>query len=208
MLQPQAVIFDIGNVLTTWNPEAFYDREIGKARRQALFAAVDLHGMNEGLDAGAPFRETVYGFAGANPDWAAEIRLWHDRWIELATPLIDGSIRLQRALRAKGVPVFALSNASQHTFAASQAELPFLREFDRSYISGALGVMKPDPRIYEIVEEDCGLPPESLLFADDRADNITAAARRGWRTHQFESWQGWAARLVAEGLLTQEEAGL
>ena len=36
----------------------------------------------------------------------------------------------------------------------------------------------------------------------------TTAARRGWRTHQFESWQGWAARLVAEGLLTAKEAGL
>ena len=59
-----------------------------------------------------------------------------------------------------------------------------------------------------MVEQDCGLPPESRLFTDDRADNITAAARRGWRTHQCESWQGWAARLVAEGLLTKEEAGL
>jgi FMN phosphatase YigB (HAD superfamily) len=25
MLQPQAVIFDIGNVLIEWHPEAFYD---------------------------------------------------------------------------------------------------------------------------------------------------------------------------------------
>ena len=81
-------------------------------------------------------------------------------------------------------------------------------DFDRLYVSGRMGVIKPDPRIYQMVEEDCGLPPASLLFTDDRADNITAAARRGWRTHQFESWQGWAARLVAEGLLTAKEAGL
>ena len=39
MLQPQAVIFDIGNVLTAWQPEAFYDRVIGVQRREALFAA-------------------------------------------------------------------------------------------------------------------------------------------------------------------------
>lgn len=69
-------------------------------------------------------------------------------------------------------------------------------------------MIKPDPRIYEMVEQDCGLPPESLLFTDDRADNIAAAAQRGWGTHLFEGWQGWAARLVAEGLLTQGEAGL
>ena len=29
-MQPLAVIFDIGNVLTRWQPEAFYDREIGQ----------------------------------------------------------------------------------------------------------------------------------------------------------------------------------
>ena len=60
----------------------------------------------------------------------------------------------------------------------------------------------------EAVEAACGIAPDRLLFTDDRADNITAAARRGWRTHQFVSWQGWARRLVAEGLLTEREAGL
>ena len=71
-----------------------------------------------------------------------------------------------------------------------------------------MGVTKPDPRIYEMVERDCGIAPDRLLFTDDRADNITAAARRGWHTHQFETWQGWARRLIAEGLLTPQEAGL
>lgn len=208
MLQPQAVIFDIGNVLTRWQPEAFYDRVIGEGRRRALFAAVDLHSMNDRVDEGALFRETIYDWAEANPDWAPEIRMWYDRWIELASPRIEGSIRLQRALRARGVPVFALTNFGRYSFEEALPRMDFLQDFDRLYVSGVMGVIKPDSRIYQMVEQDCGLPPESLLFTDDRADNITAAARRGWRTHQFESWQGWAARLVAEGLLTKEEAGL
>ena len=208
MLQPQAVIFDIGNVLTRWQPEAFYDRVIGPDRRQALFAEVDLHGMNDAVDEGALFRETIYDWADRHPEWGPEIRMWYDRWIELASPRIEGSIALQRALRAKGVPVFALTNFGRYSFAEAIPKMDFLTEFDRRYVSGEMGVIKPDPLIYQMVEEDCGLPPESLLFTDDRADNITAAARRGWRTHQFESWQGWAARLVAEGLLTKEEAGL
>jgi 2-haloacid dehalogenase len=86
--------------------------------------------------------------------------------------------------------------------------MDFLADFDRLYVSGRMGVIKPDPVIYQMVEDDCGLQPASLLFTDDRADNIAAAARRGWRTHQFETWQGWAGRLVAEGLLTKKEAGL
>ena len=208
MSQPQAVIFDIGNVLTRWQPEAFYDRVIGEERRRALFAEVDLHRMNDIVDEGALFRETIYDWADRHPHWQAEIRLWYDRWIELASPRIDGAIALQRALRAKGVPVFALTNFGKYSFEEAQPKMDFLTDFDRLYVSGRMGVIKPDPRIYEMVEDDCGLPPASLLFTDDRADNITAAARRGWRTHQFESWQGWAARLVAEGLLTQQEAGL
>jgi 2-haloacid dehalogenase len=208
MSQPQAVIFDIGNVLTRWQPEAFYDRVIGEDRRRALFAEVDLHRMNDIVDEGALFRETIYDWADRTPHWQAEIRLWYDRWIELASPRIEGSIALQRALRAKGVPVFALTDFGKYSFEEALPKMDFLTDFDRLYVSGRMGVIKPDPRIYEMVEDDCGLPPASLLFTDDRADNITAAARRGWRTHQFESWQGWAARLVAEGLLTAKEAGL
>jgi 2-haloacid dehalogenase len=207
-MQPEAVIFDIGNVLTRWQPEAFYDRVIGEDRRRALFGAVDLHGMNALVDDGALFRETIYEVADRHPDWATEIRMWYDRWIELASPRIDGSIALLRALRRKGVPVFCLTNFGRYSYEEARTKLDFLNEFDREYVSGRLQISKPDPRIYQAVEDDCGIRPDRLLFADDRADNITVAARRGWRTHQFESWQGWAARLVAEGLLTNEEAGL
>lgn len=208
MLQPQAVIFDIGNVLTCWKPETFYDRVIGPKRRQALFAAVDLHGMNDLIDAGALFRETICDWADQNPEWAPEIRMWYDRWIELASPRIDGSIALLRALRAKDVPVFSLTNFGRHAYDAARNRMDFLSEFDREYVSGRMGVIKPDPRIYEMVEADCGILPDRLLFTDDRAENIAAAAARGWRTHQFQTWQGWAQRLVAEGLLTNAEAGV
>jgi 2-haloacid dehalogenase len=202
------VIFDIGNVLTRWQPEAFYDRVIGEDRRRALFAAVDLYWMNDQVDAGAEFRDTIYAWAEDHPEWSAEIRMWHDRWIELASPRIEGSIALLRALRAKRVPVFALTNFGASSYAAAVPLLDFLSEFDREYVSGRMGVIKPDPRIYQMVEADCGLSGDRLLFADDKPENITAAADRGWRTHQFETWQGWAMRLVAEGLLTRKEAGL
>lgn len=203
-----AVIFDIGNVLTRWQPEAFYDRVIGEERRRALFAAVDLHRMNDLIDEGALFRETIYDWAARHPAWAQEIRWWYDRWIELATPRIDGSIRLQRALRAKGVPVFALTNFGRHSFDEAVPKLDFLMDFDRHYVSGRMGVIKPDPRIYQMVEEDCGIAPDRLIFTDDREDNIAAAAARGWQVHHFTGWEGWAWRLVDEGLLTRAEAGL
>ncbi|MCA1287867.1 HAD family hydrolase [Salipiger bermudensis] len=199
----QAVIFDIGNVLLRWQPELYYDALIGEARRREMFAEVDLHGMNERIDAGEDFRAVVYGTAAAHPRWAEQIRHWHDRWPELAAPEIPKSGETLRELRRNGVPVFALSNIGEATMALAEAAYPVLKDFDRRYVSGLMGVTKPDPRIYEMVEADCGLAPETLLFTDDRADNIAAAAARGWQTHLFEGPEGWAACLRAHGLLSE-----
>ena len=206
MTTPEVVIFDIGNVLIEWRPERFYDRVIGEDRRKRLFAEVDLHTMNDKVDLGHPFTETIYATADAYPDWRAEIRMWHDHWIELASPVIDHSLRLMRALQGKGVPVYCLTNFGIGSFEFASGHYSFLRDFDRHYVSGHMGVIKPDPRIYEMVEQDCGIPPDGLIFVDDRADNIAQAQSRGWRGHLFDGPQGWADRLVAEGLLSKAEA--
>lgn len=205
-MKVQAVVFDIGNVLIEWQPERYYDRRIGASARHRLFADVDLHGMNEAIDAGGLFRETIYDWADRHPQWATEIRWWYDHWIDMASPRIEHAIALMRALQVNGIPVFALTNFGIHSFAYALTQYDFLGAFDRSYVSGRMGVTKPDPRIFQMVEDDCGVPPGALLFADDRADNIAAAAARGWQVHLFEGSAGWAARLVSAGLLTTGEA--
>lgn len=202
----EAVIYDIGNVLIEWQPERFYDRVVGEERRRALFDTVDLHQMNDRVDRGHTWRDEVEACAAAYPDFAEEIRLWHDRWLEMASPAIDRSVDLLRALRRASVPVFALSNFGIQPFDLAVQHYPFLEEFDRRYISGHMGVAKPDAEIYARVEESCGIAPDRLLFVDDRQDNIAAAAARGWQTHLFDGAEGWADRLVAEGLLAAEAA--
>ena len=67
-------------------------------------------------------------------------------------------------------------------------------------------MIKPDPKIYEILEQDCGIEPSKLLFTDDRADNIEMAKSRGWQTHLFEGAQSWADRLMSANLLKAEQA--
>ena len=202
----KAVVFDIGNVLIEWQPERFYDAEIGEARRREMFAAVDLHAMNELVDLGHPFTETIYETADKYPDWRDEIRMWHDRWSELASPAIDHSVRLMRALQARGTPVFSLTNFGVGSYDYAATHYDFLRQFDRDFISGHMLVTKPSARIYEMLEQASGLSGDALIFADDRDDNIAAAGARGWHTHLFDGPQGWADRLVAEGLLTRSEA--
>lgn len=202
----EAVVFDVGNVLIEWTPERMFDAAIGAERRAELFQSVELGQMNESVDLGRPLAEAVAECAAQNPEWSAEIRLWHDRWIEMLQPEISHSVKLLRGLRAKGVPVFSLTNFGADTYDRAAERYGFLREFDRDFISGHLKVIKPDARIYEIVEETSGLGGAQLIFADDRSDNIAAAKARGWKAHLFEGPEGWATRLVAEGLLTQEEA--
>jgi 2-haloacid dehalogenase len=206
MAEERAVVFDIGNVLIEWQPEQFYDHAIGREARTRMFAEVDLHGMNEAVDRGAPFRETIYATAALYPAWEAEIRLWHDNWIDMASPAIPHSVRLLQALKARGVPVFALTNFGDDTFAFAERHYPFLGEFDRAFVSGRLRMTKPDPAIYAAVEAGTGRTGPELLFTDDRVDNIAVAVARGWATHHFDGPAGLAARLVAEGFLTREEA--
>ncbi len=79
-----AVIFDIGNVLIEWQPERFYDREIGQAAREKMFAEVDLHGMNDAVDAGGNWRATVYDWAARYPAHEAAIQYKHSGIILVA----------------------------------------------------------------------------------------------------------------------------
>ena len=204
--RPEIVVFDIGNVLLGWDPETWFTDRIGAERTQAVFDATGILHANERVDLGHPFSDTILSLATAYPDWAEEVQMWHDNWLSLASPAIPHSVRLLRALRAREVPVYALSNFGVQTFEIALSAYPFLAEFDRSYISGHMQVIKPDPEIYARLEDDSGAAPGTLLFADDRPDNIAAAAARGWHTHLFTDPQGWADRLVAEGLLSKADA--
>ncbi len=205
----QAVVFDIGNVLIRWEPETYYDALMGPERRRAMFEAVDLHAMNDRIDAGEDFRGTVEACAAANPDFAAEIRHWHDRWLDFIMGEIDGSVAILRALRASGMPVHALSNFGLAPCVLAEPRHPVLGEFDVRLLSGAVGVTKPAPEIYAALERETGLAGPALFFTDDKPENIDAAAARGWQTHLFVEPQGLAEALRAAGVpqATLDQAG-
>ncbi len=204
-MKPDVVIFDIGNVLIKWHPENLYDQLMSKTERRKMFAEIDLHEMNDRIDHGENWRDTVYAHAEKHPKYADLIRLWHDRWDEMATPAIPYSWHLLRRLRARNIPVFALSNFGIETFAYAETLYPILAEFDKRYISGHMAVAKPTAQIYEMVESDSGYAGHQILFADDRAENIDAAAAKDWQTHLFETPEPFGHLLVEKGLLTKDD---
>ena len=69
--------------------------------------------------------------------------------------------------------------------------------FDGDVISCEEGVVKPMPRIYDILLERFALDPSDTLFIDDRRENVEAAAAKGIGAFLFDKHdrEGSCARL-------------
>jgi epoxide hydrolase-like predicted phosphatase len=57
--------------------------------------------------------------------------------------------------------------------------------FDAVIISAEVGVMKPDPKIYQIAMEQLGVTPDESIFVDDTAENVDAARALGMTGIRF-----------------------
>ena len=201
----EVVVFDIGNVLIEWQPETFFTRRVGKPRSDAFFATVPIHDIHQSVDDGAAF-DVILAAAKTYPEFEPELRIWHDQWEDLTANVISHSVRLMAALQSRSIPVWALTNFGVEPFERSCVAHPFLNDFDGAVVSGQVKLSKPNPAIYQVMEGRLGVPPASILFVDDRMENIHAAVARGWKTHHFNGADTWAQTLVDYGLLTKEEA--
>lgn len=75
-----------------------------------------------------------------------------------------------------------LSNAPATLRPAAEAS-DWYSLVERVFISGELGIVKPDPAIYARIEADLGVAPERIAFIDDRPANVTGAVAAGWQAH-------------------------
>ncbi len=57
----------------------------------------------------------------------------------------------------------------------------YLDLFEFVIISSDYGVVKPDPRIYEIAISTCGYPANEICFTDDKERNIAGATSAGMK---------------------------
>ena len=58
-------------------------------------------------------------------------------------------------------------------------QTPLAPFFDVTLFSSVIGIQKPDPRVFQMACEQLGVKPESCLYVDDTAKNLTAAAGLG-----------------------------
>ena len=79
---------------------------------------------------------------------------------------------------------------------------PIFDRFEDIIVSGVEKVAKPEPRIYEIVEQRSRRAGAQLFFTDDNPANIAAAEARGWNAHLFTDAAGLEAALAGAGILS------
>lgn len=73
----------------------------------------------------------------------------------------------------------ALLSNMPHPEADAYEQLPWTVPFERLFFSCRLGLVKPDPAIYELVLTELGARPADVVFVDDRVENIESAALLG-----------------------------
>lgn len=200
---PTAVVFDIGRVIIQWQLRYLFEKLIADPAQLDWFLAnVVTEEWHHQQDEGRPLSEMVPERIAEYPDHADLIRAYATRFAETYPEHVPGTLDIVARLKARSVPLFGLSNFGADFWDEFLAGQPVFEGFGDIVVSGHEKVAKPDPAIYAIAEGRFGLPPEQLLFIDDKAENIEAAMARGWHGHVFTNAASLEADLRVRGLLT------
>ena len=183
------IVFDLGGVLIDWDRRYLY-RKMFNGRTEEMEYFLDnvcTLAWNSGMDAGRPFAEAVATKIAEFPEYEPYITAYHSRWPEMVMGSIPGTVAILSELRQAGYPTAALSNWPAEAFSIVKKQFDFLNWFDEVVISGDVGVIKPNPPIYQILLERIGRKPQDCVFIDDVLTNIQAAQRLGFHVIQFFS---------------------
>ena len=180
------VVFDIGNVLVHWEPRALYRKFFATEDEVEWFLAnVCNHDWNLEQDRGRSFADAVIEATARFPEHADAIAAYDLRWHETVLGPIDGSVAILEELKARGTPLYAITNFNQDKFRETVARFPFLRLFRDIVVSGDERVVKPDPAIYRLLMERNGLAAEACVFIDDSLKNVLGAKAVGMKAIHF-----------------------
>jgi 2-haloacid dehalogenase len=182
------VIFDLGGVIFDWDPRHLYRKVIADDERMEWFLSeVCSFEWHAQLDRGRPFAEAIAERVAAYPEYREWITLYQDRWPETLRGLIPGMADLVAELARAGRELFAITNWSGETFPLAYESYPVLHQFKDIVVSGDVGMVKPDPRIFALALGRFGVSPGDCLFIDDNATNVAAAESAGIAAVQFTS---------------------
>ena len=197
------VIFDLGGVLIEWDPRHLYRKLFpgDEGAMEHFLANVCTHEWNRCQDAGRSFAEGAQLLKREHPDKAELIDAYGTRFDEMMPGPIGGTVEILAELRERGTPLYLLSNFSAETFPSAFERFEFLQWFRGMVISGDVGVIKPDPRIYEIMLTRFPIDPHQAVYIDDVAVNAEAAGRSGIHGIHFTTPDALREELIRLALL-------
>jgi putative hydrolase of the HAD superfamily len=178
----QAVIFDYGNVLSL--PQASSDLN-AMAERCGLsierfhdFYWKFRPAYDRGELNGSSFWTSVTAEVGKTPtpDEISElVSLDIQSWLHINQTTMTWAEQLRRA----GIRLALLSNMPFEIARYIESNCRWVSYFDPLVFSCDLGSVKPDLAIYRICLARLNVLPAKVLFLDDRAENVAAAAQLG-----------------------------
>ena len=185
----KAVIFDLGGVLVrTEFPEVrsqlerrhgFEPGTVGRT----IWASEDWELAQLGDLSYDEYWERVGAMLGLSaPEEIAEFR----REYFSGDRLDEDLVALIKELRSR-YKIGLLSNAPDKLDIWLENDWGIAHLFDAIVYSGKVGLVKPDPRIYQLILSQLQIQPAEALFVDDYSRNIQAALTLGMAAVQFTS---------------------
>lgn len=197
-----AVLFDLGKVLLDWDPRYYYRSHFASDEALDHFVRhVVGHDWYLQMDAGKPAAQAIAERSLAFPEHAELIARWTEGWPVMMRGAIPGSVEILDELRRRGVRLYALTNFSRETWPIAKARFDFLSWFEDAIVSGELGIVKPDRRLFELAISRCHLEPSRTVFIDDVPTNVEAGRACGLHAIRFTSPEKLREALTAIGLL-------
>lgn len=179
------IVYDIGNVLIDWDPRHLYRQLIEEEAEMDRFLNNVCHyKWNLEQDRGRLWADAIAEKIKEFPEHERLIRAYDERWTDMVSGPIPGSVEILMELR-KHYPLYAITNFSREKWDVATKNFPFLNVFKGVTVSADVKLLKPDHAIYQHFLETFKLDPATLLFIDDRAENVEAAIQCGFNAVQF-----------------------
>jgi putative hydrolase of the HAD superfamily len=173
------LIFDLGGVVVRWDPDAIIAKASLDSRLKAdLFGHPDWLEVDRGTATPEEFVRRLAARTGLGE--AALTRL-----VELVPASLvpfPETVDLLYRLKARGYPLYCLSNMGHASIEHLEREHRFFEVFAGKVISCRVNLCKPEPAIFEHALRAYQLKPQDTVFIDDVEKNVSAAARVGMRT--------------------------
>ena len=183
MISYKNILFDMGNVLVTYNPEWVIrhyteDEELIREVKNIVFNSQEWFLLDAGLieeeKAERNWMERL------SSDKARELaHLSFQNWHLYNMKVIPGTAKMIRALKENGKEIYLLSNASMRLLSIYKEVIPAVECFSGIFYSAAHKCVKPQDIIYERFLKEYSLKPSDCFFIDDLEENISAAKAVG-----------------------------